>query len=133
MELLLKKHLLLYILKTIVLLHFLKKTMLLSSILLGIERSKEQHLFKIEILCSIINIFTVTFDQFNASQINKSISFKTFIIYSYATKSTVNLVHMTHVLLSKTEVIQDLQNLHLSFMIVHTKFDVKCYCFSHVS
>jgi len=27
--------------------------------------SKEQHIFKTEIFCNIINIFTVTFDQFN--------------------------------------------------------------------
>jgi len=32
---------------------------------------KEQYLFKIEIFCNIINAFTVTFDQFNASSINK--------------------------------------------------------------
>ncbi len=37
-----------------------------------IESSKEQHLFEIEIFCNIINVFTVTFDQFNASLINKS-------------------------------------------------------------
>ncbi len=29
--------------------------------------SKELHLFKIEIFCYIINILTVTFDQFNVS------------------------------------------------------------------
>jgi len=33
--------------------------------------SKGQHLF--EIFCNIINVFTVTFDQFNASLPNKSI------------------------------------------------------------
>jgi len=31
------------------------------------------HLFKTEILCIIINVFTVTFDQFNASLLNRSI------------------------------------------------------------
>ncbi len=35
-----------------------------------IESSKEQHLFEIEIFC---NIFTVIFNQFNASLMNKSI------------------------------------------------------------
>ncbi len=32
--------------------------------------SKEQNLFEIEILCNIIDIFTVSFDQFNASLLN---------------------------------------------------------------
>ncbi len=41
---------------------------------LWIERSKE-HLFDKEIFCNIINVFTVTFDQFNASLRNKSIIF----------------------------------------------------------
>ncbi len=40
-----------------------------------IESSKEQHLFQIEIFCDIINVFTVTFDQFNASLMNNSINF----------------------------------------------------------
>ncbi len=35
-----------------------------------IESSKEQHLFEIEIFCNIINVFTVSFDQFNASLID---------------------------------------------------------------
>ncbi len=35
----------------------------------------EQRWFKIEILCKIINVFTVTFDYFNASLLNKSINF----------------------------------------------------------
>ncbi len=35
------------------------------------ESSKEQHLFEIEIFCSIINVFTVTFHQFNASLMTK--------------------------------------------------------------
>ncbi len=38
-----------------------------------IESSKEQHLFEIEIFCGI-NVCTVTFDQFNASLLNKSIN-----------------------------------------------------------
>jgi len=36
---------------------------------------KEQHLFEIKHLCHIINDFTVTFDQFNESLLNKSINF----------------------------------------------------------
>ncbi len=32
-----------------------------------LENSKEQHLFKTEIFCNIKNVFTVTFDPFNAS------------------------------------------------------------------
>ncbi len=36
--------------------------------------SKEQLLFEIEILYDIMNVFTVTFDQFNASLLNKSIT-----------------------------------------------------------
>ncbi len=39
------------------------------------ESSKEQHLFEIEIFSNIINVFAVTFDQFNASLMNKSINF----------------------------------------------------------
>ncbi len=35
------------------------------------------HLSEILIFCNIINIFTVTFDQFNASSINKSILLQT--------------------------------------------------------
>ncbi len=34
-----------------------------------------KHLFEIEIFYKIINVFTVTFDQFNASLLNKSINF----------------------------------------------------------
>uniref|UniRef100_A0A8C1XZA5 Centromere protein M n=1 Tax=Cyprinus carpio TaxID=7962 RepID=A0A8C1XZA5_CYPCA len=34
--------------------------------------SREQHLFQIEIFRNIINVFTVTFNQFNASLLNKS-------------------------------------------------------------
>ncbi len=48
------------------------------------ESSKELHLFKIEILCNIINAFTYTFDQFNASLMNKCINFfKKKYIYIY--------------------------------------------------
>ncbi len=34
--------------------------------------SGEQYLFEIKIFCSIIKVFTVTFDQFNASLLNKN-------------------------------------------------------------
>ncbi len=40
-----------------------------------IESSKEQHLYETEIFCNIMNFFTFTFDQFNASLMNKSINF----------------------------------------------------------
>jgi len=36
--------------------------------------SKERHLYEIEISCFIINDLTVTFDQFHASLLNKSIN-----------------------------------------------------------
>ncbi len=32
-----------------------------------------------EIFCNIINVFTVTFDQFNVSLLNKSINFLTLL------------------------------------------------------
>ncbi len=38
--------------------------------------SKEQHLFEIAIFCYIVNVFTVTVDQFNASLLNKIIYLK---------------------------------------------------------
>ncbi len=38
------------------------------------DGTKEQHIFKLEIFCNIINVF-VTFDQFNASLLNESIFF----------------------------------------------------------
>ncbi len=62
-DLLLKKHFwLLSVLKTVVLLHILVGAVIFfCRILWWIESSKEQHLFEIEI------VFTVTFDQFNAS------------------------------------------------------------------
>ncbi len=40
-----------------------------------IESSEEQHLSEIEIFCNIINVFIITFDQFTASLLNKSINF----------------------------------------------------------
>ncbi len=39
------------------------------------ESSKEQHWFEKEIFCNIINIFTVIFDQLNASMLNTNINF----------------------------------------------------------
>ncbi len=39
--------------------------------ILWLESSKEHNLFEIEIFCYIINVFTVTFHQFNASLLNK--------------------------------------------------------------
>ncbi len=44
-------------------------------ILWWIERSKEQHLFEIEIFCIHINVFIVSLDRFNASLLNKLIIF----------------------------------------------------------
>ncbi len=40
-----------------------------------IESSKEQRLSDIEIFCSIMNIYNVTFDHFNASFMNKRTDF----------------------------------------------------------
>jgi len=40
-----------------------------------VNSSKEQNLFEMEIFCIIINIFTITFDQLNASLLYKSINF----------------------------------------------------------
>ncbi len=39
--------------------------------------SPKQHLFTIEIFCNLINVFTVTFDQFNASLLNKGYNLTT--------------------------------------------------------
>ncbi len=39
------------------------------------RKFKEQHLFETEIFCNIINVFTVTFDQYNESLLIKSINF----------------------------------------------------------
>ncbi len=38
------------------------------------ESLKEQHLFETEIFYNIIHVFTVNFDQFSASLLNKSIN-----------------------------------------------------------
>ncbi len=37
--------------------------------------SEYKHLFEIEIFCDIRNVFAVTFDQFNASLLNKNMNF----------------------------------------------------------
>ncbi len=37
--------------------------------------SSEQHLSEIEIFRNIINVFIITFDQFKASLLNKSVNF----------------------------------------------------------
>jgi len=39
------------------------------------NKQKKQHLFEMEISCSIVNVFTVTFDQFIASLLNESCNF----------------------------------------------------------
>ncbi len=40
------------------------------------DSSKEQHLFEMYLnFCNIINVFTVTFDQYKSSLVNKSINF----------------------------------------------------------
>ncbi len=61
-------------LKTVVLHNILVETVK-HFLFWRIESSKEQHLLEMEIFCNIINIFTVTFDQFNAALLNKSINF----------------------------------------------------------
>ncbi len=62
-------------LKTVVLLHIFVDFFFM--ILWWIGHSKEHYLFKVEVFCKILNVFTVTFDQFNVSLLNKIIiSFK---------------------------------------------------------
>ncbi len=54
-------------LKTVVLPNiFVEIDILFFRIIWWIESSKEQHLFEIENLCNIINVFTVTFAQLNS-------------------------------------------------------------------
>jgi len=57
-------------LKTVVLLNVFVETDTFFIILWWIESWKEQHFIEIEIFCIIINVNTVTFDQFNASLLN---------------------------------------------------------------
>ncbi len=52
----------------------LKTAVELFKFLWWIEHSEEQHLSEIEIICNIINVFIITFDQFKASLLNKSIN-----------------------------------------------------------
>ncbi len=63
---------LLSMLKTAVLLNIFVETQIFFKILWWIEISKDQHCFVIRIFCNIIIVFNVTFDQFNASLLNKS-------------------------------------------------------------
>ncbi len=58
-------------LKTVVLLHIFVKTMMFFQDNL-MKKVKQQHLLKTEILCTIINLVTATFDQFNAFLMNTS-------------------------------------------------------------
>ncbi len=53
--------------KKIKLLHIFVETLIYAGFW-RIERSKELHIFEMEIFCNIINVFALTFDQFNASQ-----------------------------------------------------------------
>ncbi len=53
-----------------------------------IESSEEQHLFS-AIFCNILNVFIITFDQFKASLLNKSINFYNF--FSKKTKTNYNV------------------------------------------
>ncbi len=53
-------------LKTAVLLHIFVET----GTLFIFKSSKEQHVFEIEIIWNIINVFTVTFDEMNAKLLN---------------------------------------------------------------
>ncbi len=61
-------------LKTVVTLNIFEETVIhfFQDSLIN-KRTKEQHLFGI--LFRIINVLTVTFDQLNASLLNKSINF----------------------------------------------------------
>ncbi len=60
-------------LKTVVLLNILCKLWhtLFFRIHRWTESSKEQHLFEVESLCNIVNVFNITFNQFNASLMNE--------------------------------------------------------------
>ncbi len=55
------------------------------------RKFKREHLFEIQIFCSIINVFTVNFDHFNAYILNKSIL--CIIIIIYFTKMIYTKVH----------------------------------------
>ncbi len=66
-------------LKTIVLPNIYLKTWFIC-VFLWWKKSIEQHLSEEEIFDNIINIFTLTLDQFNASLLNQHIKF---YLYSY--------------------------------------------------
>ncbi len=61
-------------------------------ILWWIESSNEQHLFEREIICNMINVFTVTFEQFNASLLNKNTHFFTFERYCKEVKFIIDVL-----------------------------------------
>ncbi len=72
-------------LKTIVLPNIYLKTWCIFFNYLMKIKSIEQHLFEEEIFSNIINIFTVTLDQFNASLLNQNINVYLFwmVFYSF--------------------------------------------------
>ncbi len=51
------------------------KTVMLLNIFVCVESFDKckQHLFEIEMFCKVNNIFTVTFDHFNAHMLNKTV------------------------------------------------------------
>jgi len=62
--------------------------------------SKQQHPFEIEIFRIILNVFTVTFDQMNASLLNKSVnSFFPF----FKKKKNLHYHHIHHKYIKKHE------------------------------
>ncbi len=61
-------------LKTVVLLTIFVKTVIFFKFFVDWSL-KEQHLFDIETFYNIINVFTVTFNQFTVSLLNKSINY----------------------------------------------------------
>ncbi len=60
-------------LKTVVLLTIFVETFFFKIIWLIENLKQQKHLFVIKIFC-IINVFTLTFDQFNAPLLNKSMN-----------------------------------------------------------
>ncbi len=73
----LKKHFLLLMLNTGGLLNIFVENVSIFQDSLMNRKLKQQHLFYIEITCNIRNAFTVTFDQLNASFLNKRLTFFT--------------------------------------------------------
>ncbi len=70
-DLLLKIHLLLLLLLLLLLCIMKTAEEIFFRFLWWIESSEEQHLSEIEIICNIINVFIIIFDQFKASLLNK--------------------------------------------------------------